>query len=456
MQLKMSFASNPIVLSDDNFLESLEAFDGLASLDEEAPFGKGTGCLLVVDDEPGPREALQIIFKGEFRLLVAASGKEALALAKQNQIDVAVSDIRMAEMNGIQLLEALKRNDPFIQVIMMTGYETVETACQALRLGACDYLVKPVPVQAIRESVANALARRIAGLRLRSVGSKLKAFQTELDSYRAKIEDARTQNEIYASIVHDLNGPLTIIAGFIDIIRSRIHQAHSVSGAELDALRDQLAKINQQIHSGVEISRRYLSFLRSKSALPNPVPLRQIFKDLKELIHCHPSCRNKGLEISPPPDMSIVPSINGTDLIQILLNLTINAFQSSEEPHSVDVRFRILEHPLRESEMENRPGAYFFRNDHFKNQPPMVAISVADSGQGIAAEMLPKVFEPYYSTKSPGQGTGLGLSIVKRLVTRAEGSMCFSSALGRGSTVTIFLPFTRQDPDSKSYGSLSG
>lgn len=438
----MSFQTNRIVLPKEPFVESLGALESLASLGEEGGEENCPARLLVVDDEPGPREALNIIFSDEFIVMTAASGREALELIDDHSIDVAVLDIRMAEMDGIELLEALKGLDPYIQVIMMTGFETVETACQALRLGACDYLVKPVSVQTIRESVSNALARRVAGLRLQSASSRLKLLQLELDSYRAKIEDARTQNEIYASIVHDLNGPLTIIAGFIDVIRHRMMETDYLAGRELETIKGQLSKINQQIHSGVEISRRYLSFLQSKSALPNPVSLKQILKDLKELVHCHPASQNNTLDIETDVNPELVPAINGTDLIQILLNLTINAFQSTTRPHAVTVTTQILNKPLKGDELNDKPGVCFFGNRQFAVDQPLVSVSVVDQGQGIDPEMLPRIFEPYVTTKKPGQGTGLGLSIVKRLVTRAEGCMQIVSSLNEGTRVSIYLPYT--------------
>src|ERR1700722_3555359 len=94
--------------------------------------------LLIVDDEEGPRQSLRVVFKDEYNLLMAKDAERAIELTKQNRVDVAITDIRMGGMAGVELLEPLKAVDPAIEVIMLTAYETVDTLRFALRLGACD------------------------------------------------------------------------------------------------------------------------------------------------------------------------------------------------------------------------------------------------------------------------------------------------------------------------------
>ncbi len=96
--------------------------------------------LLIVDDEEGPRQSLRVVFKDLYDLVLASSGPEALEIAKRRRVDAAVLDIRMAGMAGTELLGHLKKLDPRIEVVMLTAYETLATARQALRHGACDYL----------------------------------------------------------------------------------------------------------------------------------------------------------------------------------------------------------------------------------------------------------------------------------------------------------------------------
>src|SRR5262245_35995198 len=101
------------------------------------------GTLLVVDDEEGPREALHLIFKDDYDLLLASNGRAAIELARKHEIDVALLDIRMGGMSGIEVLARLKEVDTNMQVIMMTAFETTDTIRQALQLRASDYITKP-------------------------------------------------------------------------------------------------------------------------------------------------------------------------------------------------------------------------------------------------------------------------------------------------------------------------
>src|SRR5260370_36039728 len=88
---------------------------------------KRRGTLLVVDDEDGPRQSLRVIFKDDYEVLMASDGPSAIALVQNNKVDVAVLDIRMAGMSGIEVLERLKLVDPTIEVVMMTAFETTDT-----------------------------------------------------------------------------------------------------------------------------------------------------------------------------------------------------------------------------------------------------------------------------------------------------------------------------------------
>ena len=169
-----------------------------------------------------PRQSLRVVFKEEYNLLLASNGPDAIELAKKNRINAAVLDIRMTGMSGTELLEKIKCIQPSIEVIMLTAYETVDTVRQALRLGACDLLNKPFDVATIRKAVSTAMERHSFADAIRSNNEKLAALQVELQDQKLQEEIVRTRGDIYASIIHDINGPLTIISGFIQIINQRM------------------------------------------------------------------------------------------------------------------------------------------------------------------------------------------------------------------------------------------
>jgi signal transduction histidine kinase len=399
------------------------------------PLTKIRGTILVVDDEDGPRQSLRAVFKDDFNVLTAADGPAALDLAKSNQIDVAVLDIRLGAMSGIELLEKLKLVDPSIDAVMMTAFETTETMRQAMSLRACGYITKPFELHTMRSAVANAMLSRA---RHRA------SDQTETktgEAFQIKIQDqiSATRADIYASIIHDMNGPLTAISGFVQLMSERLSNPAEVSSADVAFVRERLGTVYRQVNNCVEISRRYLSFLRPRSDSPSPISANQVLNDLNQLLIVHPSLHHHRFTLRAlPQDLAV--RINSTDLVQILLNLVVNALQCSPHPHLVQVTASAVAFPLDVASLKDGPHDRFLNLENFENAAPLLAVAVRDDGPGIPEELLPKIFQPYFTTKSPALGTGLGLSIVQRLLKEAKGALHVHTRLAEGTLFTIYLP----------------
>jgi signal transduction histidine kinase len=161
--------------------------------------------------------------------------------------------------------------------------------------------------------------------------------------------------------------------------------------------------------------------------------------DLRELLIRHPSSRGNQLAVHLLPEERVA-AINGTDLLQILLNLTINALTSTDRPHRVEVSAQFFVERFNVEQFTDGSNQRFVNREGFLNKPPLLAISVQDDGPGIPPDMLAKMFETKFTTKAPDKGTGLGLSIVKRLVKAGQGAIHLQTAVGRGSTFTVCLP----------------
>jgi two-component system sensor histidine kinase/response regulator len=394
--------------------------------------------LLVCDDEEGPRQSLRIVFKNDYRVLVASSGHEALAIAAQEPIDVVVLDILMQGMSGVEVLRQLKQMDPAIEVIMLTAYETIETARHALRYGASDYLNKPFDIPTMRDAVASAFSKRRSALSFKDTGVQLESLQREIADHRVREEMARTKGEIYASVLHDLNSPLTVISGFVELINRSMQNAARVEGEELELLKGDLTKVHGEVARCFEISRRYLSFLHAQKVESTYVSVRQMMADLRDLLARHPSAKGHQLIIRDI-QQDAVAQINGTDFLQILLNLTINALQASEIPHRVEISARRLDHPVILEDIAEDSGERFINREGFVNDPPMVAISVTDTGGGIDPHFVHRMFREKFTTKPPEKGTGLGLSIVRRLAEEARAGIHFRTKQGEGSTFSLIV-----------------
>lgn len=395
--------------------------------------------LMVVDDESGPRQSLHMVFKEDYHVLLAEGGVQALELARKQPVDAVVLDIRMPDMTGVEVLAKLKEINPTIEVIMLTAYETIDTARQALRLGACDYLTKPFELAAMRAAVATAMTRRVIAEEMQTNSRRLHELQESLRQQQMQSEIARTKNEIYASVVHDINGPLTIIAGFAEIINQHIGGMSRVEGESLDLVKDRLARIGRQVTNASEISQRYLSFLRKQPAGKVSVGTKTVFGDLAELLRFHPSSQRQRLTILPVAE-DLFADINGTELIQLLLNLTINALQCTTEPHEVEIHGRRLSTSLDLERVADEPESLFLNREGFANRPPLVVISVRDNGPGIPPEVLPRIFEAGFTTKNERKGTGLGLAIVQRFVRESHGGLHVQTRVGSGTTFTVYLP----------------
>ena len=400
---------------------------------------KRRGTLLVVDDEEGPRQSLRVIFKDDYDILMAEDGAHAIELAQNNQIDVAVLDIRMAGMSGIEVLERLKYVNPDIEVVMMTAFETTDTMRQALRLRASDYINKPFDISTIRSAVSHAMQRHTLESEIHNNAEKLQQFLTELQNLKIEEQIANTRGEIYASILHDINGPLTVISGFVQLMNQRFGDAKRLEVEDLEFIKDRLKIITRQVTNCIEISRRYLGFLRKQSDDAPRVGVNQLFSDLHHLINVHPSLQHNKFSIEPLPE-DIGVKVNGTDLIQILLNLTVNAFQCTPASHRVSIKGQLLQEALDLQAFKDGPEARFLNVESFANMAPLVRVSICDNGPGIPADVLPRIFQPYFTTKSARQGTGLGLNIVQRLVKEAKGALHVQTRLGEGTEFTVYLP----------------
>jgi two-component system response regulator PilR (NtrC family) len=117
--------------------------------------------VLVVDDEPSMRQMLLYVLRREgYEVTLATSGREAVALLEQEPVDLLISDIRMPDMNGVEVLRAARQLDPEVAGVMITAFASTETAVEALRLGASDYLSKPFDLDELKLVVRNALERR--------------------------------------------------------------------------------------------------------------------------------------------------------------------------------------------------------------------------------------------------------------------------------------------------------
>jgi signal transduction histidine kinase len=360
-------------------------------------------------------------------------------------VHVAILDLHIGRECGLELLGRLKKADPRIEVVMLTAQESLDSAKRAMRLGACDYLSKPFDLNGIREAVSRAHQLRSTTHSIEVGTERLKAVTEQLHDSFSREELTRTANEIYASVIHDINNPLAIISGFVEVLHRQTDGVFKLEGKGLQDLRQHLRNIGKQVGTCSEIATRYLRFISRIHRTPQRVAVNQALTDVEQLLHNHPALRGSLLVVEPL-DVDVTTQLQGTELLQALLNIAVNALQSTDQPQTVRISAEVIDSPLPVSTYTNNDEQRHVGLDALANTPPFVAISVADQGGGIPTHILPRIFETYFTTKEPGIGTGLGLSIVSRLVRAARGYIRVDTRLGRGTVVTLVLPAERMTP----------
>ncbi|MBD3169663.1 MAG: response regulator [candidate division Zixibacteria bacterium] len=140
--------------------------------------------ILVVDDEVFVRDLLQeFLGKQGYDVSLAESGEAAIQHSADNDVDVALVDLKMPGIDGLETLKRMRDIDPNTPIIIMTGYPTIETSIKALRLGAYDYVIKPFKLNELKAAVEKALKERKLKVEIDSLRNKIKSIEGELEKY---------------------------------------------------------------------------------------------------------------------------------------------------------------------------------------------------------------------------------------------------------------------------------
>jgi PAS domain S-box-containing protein len=240
-----------------------------------------------------------------------------------------------------------------------------------------------------------------------------------LEEQLIQAEKLAAMGQMLAGVAHELNNPLTAILGVTELLRER--------GTTDEPTKRQLELTHRQARRAARIVQNLLEFARPASPQKKPVDLQTILDRTLQL-HEHSLRRNNiQVDFNAQPDL---PGVIGdaNQLIQVLLNLVTNAEQAIRE--------------VRET------GRIQIRAGRSGNQ---LTITVQDDGVGIRPEALPRIFDPFYTTKRPGGGTGLGLSICMSIIREHGGNIEAESLPAGGSAFTVYLPAaTAHIPESLS------
>jgi len=193
--------------------------------------------ILVVDDELGPRESLRMLLKPAYQITTADSGRAALQMLAQIRPDVVILDIKMPEMDGLEVLRRVKRADPTIEVVMITAYASLETVKLALTHGAFEYLIKPFSRQDLEDVVRRALMRRQADLGARGEVAtlveemrRLSAKTRELEEVARRDATEQSLRVTQLSIVREISRSIVGHLAMDDVMAAVSAQLHAALG----------------------------------------------------------------------------------------------------------------------------------------------------------------------------------------------------------------------------------
>src|SRR6202051_4968714 len=183
--------------------------------------------ILVIDDEIGPRESLRMLLKPNYQVHTADCVEAGIKLLKEKQPDTIVMDIRMPGMTGIEGLRKIREIDPHLSVIMLTGFGALDTAKEALRLGANDYISKPFDAGEMRAVIGRHVERTRIQRASETAAIDIKELNNRLLKELAQKERLASLGQASAEFVHDLGNPLTIVWGYVQLLATKLERSET-------------------------------------------------------------------------------------------------------------------------------------------------------------------------------------------------------------------------------------
>lgn len=374
--------------------------------------------ILIVDDESALLTALCRVLKTQgYSTTGAGSGAQALvvlraaAAAEATRFDVLITDLMMPGMNGIALLREALLIDADLVGILMTGYGTIDTAVEAMSVGALDYILKPFNLNVVTAVLRRAVAMRT--LRLENTALRRQVFNhtAQLEESNRQLRIANKDLDAYSSSVsHDLRGHLHRIIGFSQLLSD---EKPGPLNAEQKEFVGYVCAGGAQL---LRLAEDLLNFARlgQQSVNKEKVNVAAMVRALLEEVCSTAPERSANFRIGALPDALADPAL----LRQVLVNLLSNALKFTQH----------VPNPTIEITGESCAGE--------------TSYCIRDNGAGFDMADAKRLFVNFQRLHSENEfsGTGLGLAIVRRILERHGGRVAAQAAVGQGAAFTITLP----------------
>jgi C4-dicarboxylate-specific signal transduction histidine kinase len=422
--------------------------------------------ILVVDDDSLIRFNMEMLLKREgYAVKSVESGEKALEILLEESFELVLTDLVMRRVDGLGVLAFAKERYPDIIVIMLTGYADMKTAMNAIRLGADDFMLKPVESEEIFFRVKHCLEKRELKIKVDQrtleletlnkqlkkdiahrirAEAKLQKANQDLSEYLAKLQiaqDKLIQSEKLASlggmvsgIVHEINSPIGIgitASTFIKQLVTKLEKNLENGTADGPALKKFLLKTGEaaaMIHSNLLRAGNLLENFKQVSVDQVSEKPRKILVDeyMGEVISSlRMELKQTGHRITVNCPQNLIFDSRPGALAQIITNFVMNAVTHGFEGMADgEIRFDITA------------------------DDTTLFLKCRDNGKGMSKEDVRQIFDPFYTTKRDKGGTGLGLYVVYNLVTKAlSGTIECESTLGMGTEFMVKIPLSTRDGD---------
>jgi len=370
--------------------------------------------ILVIDDEEDILDVMSLTLSDNgYQVTTAPDGATGLALCRKTPPRIVITDIRMPGMNGIAVLEEVKKLDPDIEVIVCTAFAEMDLAIQALQLNASDFITKPISDQALQLSIERAKQRYTSRKKLQDYAKFLERQAAD----QAKIlhqDKMMSLGRLAASVVHEINNPLSGILNYSRLM-SKILKKGPLEKDKSDKFKQYLELIETETERCSQIVSNLLDFSRKQQPSFAPVHIPDLLDRCTALSRHKLELQNINLFSHIQKNIPPVES-DFNQLQQCVINLLFNAVDAM--PQGGEIHIRAYVEPER----------------------TYLVIAVEDTGMGIAQEDRPHIFEPFYTTKKEGYGVGLGLSTVYGIMEQHNGSVDVQGRPGTGTTFLLKLP----------------
>jgi signal transduction histidine kinase len=367
----------------------------------------GTLAVLLVEDNAGDSRLIREMLKdthAAWTITEARRLADALSRLGEGGIDAVLLDLNLPDADGLVALSSISSRFPELPIVVLTGMDDELTALNAIHGRAQDYLVKG----------------RIDGERL----SKAVRYAVERKALEEQLRQAQKMEAIgrlAGGIAHDFNNLLGVILGCAELVQR--------SPALVDAERDRVRQMQSAAERAAALTRQLLTFSRKQVVVPELLRVAAVVDDLGRLLR---RILGEDIELHIETARDARVRADRGQLEQVIMNLVLNARDAMPSGGTVTVSVTVEDRPPDTA----TPGS----------TSRWVVILVRDLGGGISPEVQKRIFEPYFTTKRPGEGTGLGLATVLGIVQEAGGHVEVESELGQGTTLRVFLPAVVGDP----------